>query len=40
VKRFGEDPAIDALIRAYGYRSTPEIMQLLQGSLELNSNLG
>ena len=25
---FGEDPQIDALIRKYGYRTTPEIMNL------------
>lgn len=28
LKRFGEQPDVDALIRRYGYRGTPRIMQL------------
>ena len=27
---FGEDPQIDALIRKYGYRTTPEIMKFME----------
>ena len=30
VKTFGEDRAIDALIRKYGYRGTPPVMQLVR----------
>jgi nickel-dependent lactate racemase len=39
VKKFGEDPGIDKVIRKYGYRTTPEIMEFLKDSLELRSSL-
>jgi nickel-dependent lactate racemase len=39
VRRFGEDPEIDALIRKYGYRNTPEILRLVDGERELSDNL-
>ncbi len=39
VKTFGEDPAIDRLIRRYGYRTTPEIMQVLRDNEDLQGNL-
>lgn len=39
VKTFGEDPEIDRLIRKYGYRTTPEIMQYIDQHEELRNNL-
>ncbi len=39
VKTFGEDPEIDRLIRKYGYRTTPEIMQFVEAHAELRNNL-
>ena len=39
VKTFGEDPRIDQLIRKYGYRTTPEIMQFVEENDDLQSNL-
>lgn len=39
VKKFGEDARIDALIRKYGYRTTPELMALLGKHEELKQNL-
>jgi len=39
VKTFGEDPEIDRLIRKYGYRTTPEIMQFMQENEDLQGNL-
>ena len=39
VKTFGEDPEIDRLIRQYGYRTTPEIMQFVEQHEELRDNL-
>jgi nickel-dependent lactate racemase len=39
VKEFGEDPEIDRLIRKYGYRTTPEIMELVKQEKELQENL-
>lgn len=39
VKTFGEDPQIDRLIRKYGYRTTPEIMQFLKDNEDLQGNL-
>lgn len=39
VKTFGEDPEIDRLIRRYGYRTTPEILQFVQQQAELRDNL-
>ena len=39
VKTFGEDQAIDGLIRKYGYRTTPEIMQFMKENEDLQNNL-
>ncbi|CAM9515674.1 unnamed protein product [Chrysoparadoxa australica] len=39
LSRFGEDEAVDKLIRKYGYRGTPEVMAFLTESLELKENL-
>lgn len=39
VKSFGEDPQIDQLIRRYGYRTTPEIMQFMEEHEDLQENL-
>ena len=36
---FGEDPGIDALIRKYGYRTTPEIMAAVGSQVDLAGNL-
>jgi len=40
VTRFGEDLAIDALIRRYGYRGTPATLTALAADPELAANLG
>lgn len=39
VKEFGEDRAIDALIRKYGYRTTPEILAFTDNNRDLQDNL-
>jgi|SRR5579863_3123501 len=39
VDRFGEDPTIDALIRKYGYRGTPEVQQAVKENADLAANL-
>lgn len=39
VKTFGEDPEIDSLIRKYGYRTTPEILQAVDENEDLRGNL-
>ena len=39
VKTFGEDAQIDALIRKYGYRTTPEIMKFMDDNEDLQNNL-
>jgi uncharacterized membrane protein YgcG len=39
VKTFGEDPSIDLLIRKFGYRTTPEVMQYVKDNLDLLKNL-
>jgi len=39
VKSFGEDSAIDGLIRKYGYRTTPEILSFVDGNKDLRENL-
>ena len=39
VKTFGEDSQIDALIRKYGYRTTPEIMKFMDDNEDLQHNL-
>jgi nickel-dependent lactate racemase len=36
---FGEDPGIDAMIRKYGYRTTPEIMRFVHENEDLRNNL-
>ncbi len=36
---FGEDPGIDAMIRKYGYRTTPEIMGFVRDNPDLADNL-
>ena len=40
VCEFGEDKGIDALIRKYGYRATPEILQAVEDNEDLRRNLG
>jgi nickel-dependent lactate racemase len=40
VDRFGEDPAIDALIRKYGYRGTPATLATVSANVDLANNLG
>ncbi|MEG8945461.1 lactate racemase domain-containing protein [Rosettibacter firmus] len=39
LKEFGEDKEIDRLIRKYGYKTTPEILQYVQENDELKNNL-
>ena len=39
VKSFGEDPEIDRLIRRYGYRTSEEILALVEDHEELRANL-
>ncbi len=39
VKEFGEDKAIDALIRKYGYVGTPEVLRLTRENADLAANL-
>jgi len=39
VSTFGEDPEIDELIRKYGYRTTPEVMRLVEETDDLPKNL-
>ncbi|MCF8224290.1 MAG: lactate racemase domain-containing protein [Bacteroidales bacterium] len=39
LKEFGEDREIDALIRKYGYKTTPEILENTEGNEELRNNL-
>lgn len=39
VRGFGEDPSIDGLIRAYGYRKSEEIQRLVQEHDALKANL-
>lgn len=40
VREFGEDKGIDALIRKYGYLTTPEILEAVQHNDDLGQNLG
>jgi len=40
VREFGEDPAIDALIRKYGYTGTPKILRMVRENDDLAANLG
>lgn len=39
LKSFGEDAEIDRLIRKYGYRTTPEILEAVEMNAELRENL-
>ncbi len=39
VRAFGEDPEIDRLIRAHGYLTTPEILERVRSSPELQQSL-
>ena len=39
LKEFGEDKTIDQLIRKYGYRTTPEILEFVNENKELKNNL-
>lgn len=39
VKEFGEDPAIDALIRKYGYAGTPAVIEAVGRNEDLRANL-
>jgi nickel-dependent lactate racemase len=39
VKEFGEDPAIDRLIRKYGYVGTPRVLDLVKSNPDLAGNL-
>jgi nickel-dependent lactate racemase len=39
LKEFGEDKQIDALIRKYGYLTTPEILELTRKNEDLQNNL-
>ncbi|MGA2975470.1 MAG: lactate racemase domain-containing protein [Spirochaetia bacterium] len=39
VRQFGEDPEIDALIRKYGYFTTPRILALVEENDDLKDNL-
>jgi nickel-dependent lactate racemase len=40
VQKFGEDPAIDALIRKYGYRGTPATLKAVDANADLANDLG
>jgi nickel-dependent lactate racemase len=40
VREFGEDPAIDALIRKYGYSGTPKVLRMVRENEDLAGNLG
>ena len=39
LKRFGEQPDVDALIRKYGYRGTPATLAAVKANAELKNNL-
>ncbi len=39
VREFGEDSEIDRLIRKYGYRTTPEILDFVKNNDDLKNNL-
>ncbi len=40
VKEFGEDPAIDKLIRKYGYINTPPVLRAVKENADLAASLG
>jgi nickel-dependent lactate racemase len=39
LKEFGEDKEIDRLIRKYGYKTTPEVLEFVKNNKELQDNL-
>ena len=39
LKEFGEDKEIDSLIRKYGYKTTPEILEYVEENEDLRNNL-
>jgi nickel-dependent lactate racemase len=39
IKSFGEDKALDQLIRKYGYRTTPEILDMVSKNKDLQNDL-
>jgi nickel-dependent lactate racemase len=39
VKTFGEDPAIDVLIRKYGYRPSATVMKMVKDNADIRDNL-
>ena len=39
LKEFGEDPAIDSLIRKYGYRGTEHTLRAVEDNADLRANL-
>ncbi|MFA4839697.1 MAG: lactate racemase domain-containing protein [Candidatus Neomarinimicrobiota bacterium] len=39
LREFSEDPEIDHLIRKYGYRTTPEVLQFVAENADLQNNL-
>jgi nickel-dependent lactate racemase len=39
LKEFGEDAEIDSLIRKYGYKTTPEILEFVANNSDLRNNL-
>ena len=40
IRQFGEDAAIDALIRKYGYRGTPAVLRAVAENADLAASLG
>ncbi len=40
LKKFGEDPVNDKIIRKYGYVGTPRILELVKSNSDLRDNLG
>ena len=40
LKEFGEDKAIDSLIRKYGYANTPAILKAVEENADIQENLG
>lgn len=39
LREFGEDKEIDRLIRKYGYRTTPELLNIIEKNADIRSNL-
>lgn len=40
LQKFGEDETIDALIRKYGYKGTPAVLEATRNNADLQANLG